>query len=98
MHMIQSGLFVETLYVNGGPRENLKKNSRVTKRKLESQVRGPRRKGPGRSTADPLHYRCVTLINRKSTTVQTLGPEHAGPGPTSAKMMPNGMHRQAHVC
>jgi len=33
-----------------------------------------------RSTADPRYHRCVTLITRKSTAVQTLRSEHAGQG------------------
>jgi len=31
------------------------------------------------STADPLRYRCITLINRKSTAVQAPGSKYAGP-------------------
>ena len=36
-------------------------------------------RAPDWSTADPRCYRCATLINRKSTTVQASRSKHAGP-------------------
>jgi len=35
---------------------------------------------PDRSTANPHRHRCLTLITRKSITVQVPRYEHAGPG------------------
>jgi len=53
--------------------------------------RGVEENDPERSTDDPLRYRCITLINRKSTMVQAPGAGHAGLGksescPISDKM------------
>jgi len=63
----------------------------LQKKKLESRIEGLEEKDPRPSTADLLHYHYATLTNRKSTTVQAPGSEHAGPGeskncPTSDKM------------
>jgi len=71
---------------------NTKEAHELQKGKLESRAGGGlKEKDPGRSTADPLRYRYATLVNRKSTMVQTLGSGHTGleeseSCPTSDKM------------
>jgi len=62
-----------------------KENSRAEQEGLEGK------KDPGRSTTDPLHYHCATLINRKSTKVQAPGSGHASLGESESYPMSSRM-------
>ena len=73
-----------------------KRNSRVEHEGLEEN-------DLGWSTADPLRYSFVTLINKKSTIVQAPESGHAGRSrvvrskPTSGKIKSSGVHKQVNV-
>ena len=70
---------------------NSTKEATSYKKEIREPSRGVEENDPERSTDDPLRYRCITLINRKSTMVQAPGAGHAGLGksesfPISDKM------------
>ena len=72
-----------------------KRNSRAEQGGLEEM-------DPRRSTANALHCRCATLINKKSTTVQISGSGYTGPGesensPRVVKCVPSGVYKWANV-
>jgi len=55
------------------------KDAHELQKKNSRDGQGPGRKGLWRSTTDPWRYRCVTMITKKSTTVQAQRSEHTGP-------------------